>query len=188
MATGYNIRVGDAEREATASQLREHYADGRLTLDELNERLDQAFAAKTRADLNTVMRDLPMVPRPGMPGPAGSASAGSGSAAGSAGWRTADGRPAGAGPMGPGPMGSGPMGRPMVPTWNGSRSSGSSSRGFSFLAPVFALFWLCLVLGGVFLFGFGDKPVGIVLLLAALAFLRRLFGRRRRGRGRRCWR
>jgi hypothetical protein len=135
MATGYNIRVGDAEREATAGQLREHYADGRITLDELNERLDQAFAAKTRSDLNAVLRDLPVAPRPVMP---------------------------------------------MPPS---SRSSGSSSHGTAFLAPVFALFWLCLVLGGVFLFGFGDKPIAVVLLLAALAFLRKLFGRRRRSRG-----
>ena len=69
MATGYNVRVGDADREAVAAQLREHYADGRLTLEELNERLDQAFAAKTKADLNTVMRDLPQAARPaaGMP-------------------------------------------------------------------------------------------------------------------------
>jgi len=66
MATGYNVRVGDADREAIAAQLREHYADGRLTLDELNERLDQTFAAKTRADLTTVMRDLPYAAQPGM--------------------------------------------------------------------------------------------------------------------------
>jgi hypothetical protein len=64
MATGSDIRVGDAEREAVASQLREHYADGRLSLDELNERLDEAFAAKTRTDLGTVTRDLPAAPRP----------------------------------------------------------------------------------------------------------------------------
>src|SRR5487761_242443 len=64
MATGSNIRVGDAEREAVASQLREHYADGRLTLDELNERLDQVFAAKTRTELAMVTRDLPMGMRP----------------------------------------------------------------------------------------------------------------------------
>ena len=69
MATGFNVRVGDADRDAVAAQLREHYADGRLTLEELNERLDQAFAAKTKADLNTVMRDLPQAARPtaGMP-------------------------------------------------------------------------------------------------------------------------
>src|SRR2546423_14681030 len=71
MATGFNVRVGDADREAVAAQLREHYADGRLTLDELNERLDQAFAAKTRADLNTVLRDLPHTVRPGAGGPYG---------------------------------------------------------------------------------------------------------------------
>src|SRR6478672_12141450 len=65
MATGYNVRVGDADRDAVATQLREHYADGRLTLEELNERLDQVFAAKTKADLNTVMRDLPQATRPG---------------------------------------------------------------------------------------------------------------------------
>jgi hypothetical protein len=64
MATGYNVRVGDADREAVAAQLREHFADGRLTLEELNERLDQAFAAKTQADLNTVLRDLPRAAQP----------------------------------------------------------------------------------------------------------------------------
>ena len=63
MTEGFNVRVGDADREAVAAQLRDHYADGRLTLDELNERLDQTFAAKTTADLTTVMRDLPYAPR-----------------------------------------------------------------------------------------------------------------------------
>ena len=77
MASGYNVRIGDADREAIAAQLREHFADGRLTLEELNERLDQTFAAKTRADLSVVMRDLPHVARPmtgapAWPGPAGS--------------------------------------------------------------------------------------------------------------------
>jgi Domain of unknown function (DUF1707) len=71
MATGYNMRVGDADREGVAAQLREHYADGRLTLDELNERLDQAFAARTRADLDAVLRDLPHAVRPAADGPYG---------------------------------------------------------------------------------------------------------------------
>ena len=70
MATGYNVRIGDADREAIAAQLREHYADGRLTLDELNERLDQTFAAKTKADLDVVMRDLPHTARPFTDAPA----------------------------------------------------------------------------------------------------------------------
>ena len=64
MATGFNVRVGDADRDAVAAQLREHYADGRLTFEELNERLDQTFAARTRADLNAVVRDLPSSARP----------------------------------------------------------------------------------------------------------------------------
>ncbi|HUA30142.1 MAG TPA: DUF1707 domain-containing protein, partial [Streptosporangiaceae bacterium] len=42
MATGPDLRIGDAEREAAAASLREHYAQGRLTLEEFNERLDAA--------------------------------------------------------------------------------------------------------------------------------------------------
>src|ERR1700684_362241 len=81
MATGFNVRVGDADRDAVAAQLRDHYADGRLTLDELNERLDLLFAAKTKADLNEVMRDLPHVARP----TAGTAASGFGATSGPAG-------------------------------------------------------------------------------------------------------
>jgi hypothetical protein len=87
MATGFNVRVGDADREAVAAQLREHYADGRLTLDELNERLGQAFAAKTRADLNTVLRDLPHAPRLADGGPYGATQpSGTGWEQGNSGW------------------------------------------------------------------------------------------------------
>src|SRR6266568_1493669 len=63
-ASGNDMRVGNAEREAIAAELREHYASGRLTLDELNERLEAAFAAKTRGDLTAVMRDLPSAATP----------------------------------------------------------------------------------------------------------------------------
>ena len=59
MATGSNIRVGDADRESVAAQLREHYGDGRLTLDELNERLDRTFAARTYGELMALTADLP---------------------------------------------------------------------------------------------------------------------------------
>jgi hypothetical protein len=59
VVSGFEIRVGDAEREAVAAELREHFASGRLTQDELNERLDQAFAAKTRGDLHALTTDLP---------------------------------------------------------------------------------------------------------------------------------
>ncbi|MGD0558976.1 MAG: DUF1707 domain-containing protein [Streptosporangiaceae bacterium] len=64
MAGQYDIRVGDTERETTVNELREHFASGRLTQEEFNERVDQAFAAKTRSDLKAVMRDLPSVRTP----------------------------------------------------------------------------------------------------------------------------
>ena len=92
MATGYNVRVGDADREAVTAQLREHYADGRLTLEELNERLDQTFAARTKADLNTVMRDLPQAVRPTADMPYG------GTAWQGPAWHGPIGDPAGTGP------------------------------------------------------------------------------------------
>jgi hypothetical protein len=53
------MRIGDAERDAAAADLGEHYAAGRLTLDELHERLEAAFSAKTFGQLAGVMADLP---------------------------------------------------------------------------------------------------------------------------------
>src|SRR6266702_8950091 len=148
MATGYNVRVGDADREAIAAQLREHYADGRLTLEELNERLDQAFAATTKADLNTVTRDLPQATRPTAGAPYGGT-----------GWQgQAWQRQAGQGPGWQGPGWQGPMStRPGQDDGSGWGSQGSQRpRGMcNAFAPLMGLLWLCLVLGGVFLFGLG---------------------------------
>jgi hypothetical protein len=59
MAAGPGFRIGDSEREAAAASLREHYARGRLTLDEFQQRLDAVFAAKTNVDLGKVTSDLP---------------------------------------------------------------------------------------------------------------------------------
>jgi Domain of unknown function (DUF1707) len=59
MATSPQMRIGDAEREAAATSLREHYAQGRLSLDELNQRLDASFAATTQGQLSKVTADLP---------------------------------------------------------------------------------------------------------------------------------
>lgn len=59
MAPGPDLRVGDAERDATAERLRESYAQGRLTLDEFNERLSAALAATTERDLSRLTSDLP---------------------------------------------------------------------------------------------------------------------------------
>ena len=59
-----SVRIGTAERDAAASALSEHFAAGRLDQDELEERLDRAYAAKTGADLEPLFQDLP---RPGLP-------------------------------------------------------------------------------------------------------------------------
>jgi hypothetical protein len=64
MATGPDLRIGDADREAAAATLREHYAQGRLTLEEFNQRLDATFAATTQSQLRHITRDLPHVPAP----------------------------------------------------------------------------------------------------------------------------
>jgi hypothetical protein len=66
----YGRRVGDslpaeqrrashADREHVAERLREAAGDGRLSIDELEERLDAAFAARTYADLERLTSDLP---------------------------------------------------------------------------------------------------------------------------------
>ena len=55
------VRVSDAERNVVVEALRTHTADGRLTLDEFAERVEVALAARTRADLDEVLRDLPAV-------------------------------------------------------------------------------------------------------------------------------
>jgi class 3 adenylate cyclase len=52
-------RVADADRDRAVTQLREHVVEGRLTLDEFSERVGSALSARTRADLGSVMADLP---------------------------------------------------------------------------------------------------------------------------------
>src|SRR5271168_4995799 len=59
----YDLRIGDAERDATMTQLREHFVAGRLTFDELTERIDLALAAKTQGQIDGLMADLPHPPR-----------------------------------------------------------------------------------------------------------------------------
>lgn len=53
------IRASDAEREAVVGRLQKAGGEGRLALEELAERLDRAFAATTRDELETLTRDLP---------------------------------------------------------------------------------------------------------------------------------
>lgn len=56
------MRACDADRERTADQLRTAFVEGRLSQDELDERLGRVYAARTYADLAAQTADLP-VPR-----------------------------------------------------------------------------------------------------------------------------
>jgi DUF1707 SHOCT-like domain/Transcriptional regulator PadR-like family len=58
-APGPDLRIGNADREATAAALGEHFAQGRLTLEELLARLDSAFTATRQSEIAQVTRDLP---------------------------------------------------------------------------------------------------------------------------------
>jgi hypothetical protein len=51
--------VGDSDRERTLSQLREHYARGRLTLEEFSSRSDRVLASRTYGDLRGALAGLP---------------------------------------------------------------------------------------------------------------------------------
>jgi len=59
MSNDLSIRIGDAERDAAARELSEHYAAGRLDSDEFESRLELANRAKTRGQIDALMRDLP---------------------------------------------------------------------------------------------------------------------------------
>jgi Domain of unknown function (DUF1707) len=172
VAAGNEMRVSDAEREAAAAELREHFASGRLNQDELDERLTAAFAAKTHGDLNALFTDLP---------------------SGGRGWAGAQAPGSSSGPGGFGPGAQG---------WAGAGSAGwqargndwraSAGRGIGRIVTASVLVWVLFIVGILGVFGIGTgRPFGIVLILAAFALLRRLlfmiFGRRRmRGRGRGC--
>jgi hypothetical protein len=54
------LRVADADRERVVSELQEHAAAGRLTADELEERVGSAYRATTRGDLDALRSDLPI--------------------------------------------------------------------------------------------------------------------------------
>ncbi|KAJ1684408.1 hypothetical protein LUZ63_020163 [Rhynchospora breviuscula] len=58
------LRVSDADRHRVAEALREAAGEGRLDIEELEERLEQAYAAKTYGDLVPITLDLPGVQPP----------------------------------------------------------------------------------------------------------------------------
>lgn len=157
MATGDSVRVSDAERDMVAAQLREHYAQGRLTIDELRERIDLALGSRTRGDLDAVMADLPYTaPHRGLPSDQAQRAA----------WLPAGGWARG--------------------QWDGQGASGSGPGAgyrhspFAILRviPVLVAVWLLIVLAGALTTGGGTAPV-IAMILAVLAALRWLVRRRR---------
>ena len=79
MATDDLIRASDADREVVVDALREAYSEGRLTLDEFDERMSAAYASRTWGQLRELTTDLPSQPvlgadvpgrqLPALPGP-----------------------------------------------------------------------------------------------------------------------
>lgn len=66
------VRASDAERDHTVALLQRHFADGRITQAELEERVAAAYAAQTRDRLSALTADLPAdtsAPAPRDPGP-----------------------------------------------------------------------------------------------------------------------
>lgn len=69
MTDAHGTRASDSDRERAAAMLRRHFGDGRLTVEELEERLADVYAARTLSQLHGPdgpLRDLPplMPPRP----------------------------------------------------------------------------------------------------------------------------
>lgn len=59
MAPNPDLRASDADRDRVAASLREHCAQGRITMDELHERLEAVYEAKTLGRLQEITADLP---------------------------------------------------------------------------------------------------------------------------------
>jgi hypothetical protein len=179
MTTERSVRVSDADREFVAAQLREHYVQGRLTREEFDQRLEAAFAARTRPDLDAVTGDLPYASLPGML-PADRARQGGGQNWGGP-RRDWTGQNWGgprrdwtgqnwAGATGYGRAGYGP----------GGRSRGR--HGFLGLISLMTTIVVVMLLLSVLGFGFGTAPSLWVLVLAVVAAVRWIFRRGRRRR------
>jgi hypothetical protein len=61
MANSPEMRASDVDRDRVAAVLREHTAQGRITMEEFNERLEQLYRGKTYGDLAKLTADLPDV-------------------------------------------------------------------------------------------------------------------------------
>lgn len=61
------LRAADRDRDQVAETLREHYAQGRLTMEEFDERTTAAASAKTMGELRALTADLPVPAQDGEP-------------------------------------------------------------------------------------------------------------------------
>ena len=62
MSDGPDLRASDEQRERAAQEIREHFAAGRLTDEELSQRVQAAYDARTEHDIKAVLADLPKLP------------------------------------------------------------------------------------------------------------------------------
>src|SRR5947209_4596514 len=62
MPDDHDLRVSDEQRERAAQDIREHFAAGRLTDEELSDRLQAAYSARTDRELQALLADLPKLP------------------------------------------------------------------------------------------------------------------------------
>jgi Domain of unknown function (DUF1707) len=60
------LRIGDAERDHAIAELGDHFAAGRLSTEEFEQRVDQAIKARFNDDLDPLFVDLPRTPEPSM--------------------------------------------------------------------------------------------------------------------------
>ncbi|NEE00233.1 DUF1707 SHOCT-like domain-containing protein [Phytoactinopolyspora halotolerans] len=63
MASRSDMRAGDSDRERVAEILQEAHGEGRLGQDELLDRIEAAYSARTYRDLDRVIEDLPIARR-----------------------------------------------------------------------------------------------------------------------------
>ena len=62
MGEAPHLRISDEDREQAADAIRAHFAAGRLDSDELEERVQAAYAARTQGELTALTADLPALP------------------------------------------------------------------------------------------------------------------------------
>lgn len=73
-----HLRAGDEDRKHVVAELQRHYVEGRLSQDELDDRVGRALAARSLGELDELQRDLPSPGAPPASAPDAMPEAGSG--------------------------------------------------------------------------------------------------------------